>query len=411
MISKNVFKTAIPLLFTFASASNSLAATREELESKLYKNNLQLKSLESELDSQNNLKNSEYASYLPSLNAVGGWARNKTDEDNEKGQVGYLEGSFNLFSGLKDYSQLKLEKQKLAVAQINYDLKKQETREELTEILTSMISLHQLEKILDEEFKITQNQKIMAAKKVSAGLTSNVDNLEFELRESEIQIQRRNNAQLHVEAHEKLNALFNEEIKDEDLNDLEFLNFETIKKNLTAQNFKNHPEIRKALVEEEIAQSEKQAATSDFLPKLELTYAFGRLTPSEDKTDYNESQIAVLVTIPLFSGLDTYWKRKAAVANSAAKELNNSQTKLDIKARFERLKAKFSELLDLYQIYEKKVVSAEKYYNLTLSEYKRGVKNSPDIVGATERYFDSKKKSIEIQKELELLYVQLGQFN
>ena len=56
------------------------------------------------------------------------------------------------------------------------------------------------------------------------------------------------------------------------------------------------------------------------------------------------------------------------------------------------------------------MASAEKYYDLTLAEYKRGVKNSPDIVGATERYFDSKKKKIEIQKELELVQLQLNNY-
>lgn len=411
MISNHVFKTLTVFFLVTANFTVADAATRDELENKLYANSLELKSLESEVQAQENFKNSGYSGFMPSLSAVGGWAKNKTDEDDEKGMVGYLQGSANLFSGLSDLSRLNLEKQKLKLAQVNYDLKKQSLHEELTEVLASMIGLHRLEKILDDEFKITQNQKVMAAKKVNAGLTSQVDNLEFELRESEIQIQRRNIAQLHDEAHQKLNALFNTDIKDSELDSLEFKNIETLKKSLNTKNYQNHPENKKAIIEEELAQSEKQGFTSELLPKLDLTYAFGRLTPSEEKLKYNESEVALTLTIPLFSGLDSYWKRKASIANAGAKELNKTQTQLNTKALFERLNTKFTELMDLYQIYQKKAVSSEKYYNLTLAEYKRGVKNSPDLVGATERYFDAKKKSIEIQKEIELLYVQLDQFN
>ncbi|WP_409477699.1 TolC family protein [Pseudobdellovibrio sp. HCB154] len=411
MSSNRFFKTLSVFFLVTANFSITSAATREELENKLYANSLELKSLESEVQAQENRKNSGYSSFMPSLNAVGGWAKNKTDEDDEKGMVGYLQGSANIFSGLSGLSQLNLEKQKLSLAQVNYELRKQALREELTEVLTSMISLHRLEKILDEEYKITQTQKVMAAKKVSAGLTSQVDNLEFELRESEIQIQRRNIAQLHDEAHQKLNSLFNAEIKDNELDSLEFRTLESLKQNRSAKHHQNHPENKKAIIEEEIAQSEKQGFTSELLPKLDLTYAFGRLTPSEEKLKYNESEVALTLTIPLFSGLDSYWKRKASVANVAAKELSKTQTQLNTKALFKRLNTKFSELMDLYQIYQKKAASSEKYYNLTLAEYKRGVKNSPDLVGATERYFDTKKKSIEIQKEIELLSVQLDQFN
>ena len=386
------------------------AQTRAELEARLISSNQELKSLQQDITAQDSLRKSTYSPFLPSLNAVGGLARIKTDDDNDKGQVGYLQGSAHLFSGFKDRANFDIQAQNLELSRINYEIHLRNAKEDLIEVLTSMIGIHQLEKILDEEFKITQTQKQMAARKVSAGLTSQVDNYEFDLRESEIKIQRRNILREHEIIHQKLNALFNQEILDKELEGLSFATTGTLTNNVNLTSYENHPLVRKAKIEEQIAESEKTSVGSEFLPKIDLNYAFGRLTPIEDDMKYNESEVSLLITIPLFSGLDTYHKRKSAVASLIAKEHAKNQVILNIKSQFEQHKSRMKELEELYQIIDKKILIAEKYYNLTLAEYKRGVKNSPDLVGATERYFDSKKKKIEIQKELELVQVQLNNY-
>jgi len=384
--------------------------TRADLESRLISSNQELKSLQQDISAQESLKKSAYSPFLPSLNAVGGLAEIKTDEDRDQGQVGYLQGTANLFSGFSDRAAFDIQTQKHELARLNYEIGLRKTKEELTEVLTSMIGIHQLEKILDEEFKITQTQKQMAARKVGAGLTSQVDNYEFDLRESEIEIQRRNIVREHETVHQKLNALFDQEIQDKELESLKFGTTGTLAQDVNLTSFERHPLVLKAKLEEQIAQSEKTSVTSEYLPRIDINYSFGRLTPTEDRVKYNESEVALLVTIPLFSGFETYHKRKAAVASVAAKEHEKNQVFLNIKSQFEQLKIRAKELIELYQIIERKVASAEKYYGLTLAEYKRGVKNSPDLVGATERYFDSKKKKIEIQKELELVQVQLNNY-
>lgn len=404
-------KVNVFVIFVVLSASPFVGAqTRADFESRLISSNQELKSLQLEIAAQDSLRKSTYSPFLPSLNAVGGLARLKTDEDNDKGQVGYLQGSANLFSGFKDRANFENKKQTLELARINYEIQLNKTKEELTEILTAMIGIHQLEKILNEEFKITQTQRQMAARKVSAGLTSQVDNYEFELRESEIEIQRRQISREHDTIHQKLNALYNQEILDKELDALSFATTGMIAKDVNFSVYENHPLVRRAKLEEQIADSEKTSITSEFLPKIDLNYSFGRLTPTEDKVKYNESEVALLITIPLFSGFETYHKRKSSAANLAAKEHAKNQVMLNIKSQFEQMKSRAKELVELYQIVDKKILSAEKYYNLTLAEYKRGVKNSPDLVGATERYFDSKKKKIEIQKELELVQVQLNNY-
>ncbi|OYZ13487.1 MAG: hypothetical protein B7Y39_17580, partial [Bdellovibrio sp. 28-41-41] len=51
---------------------------------------------------------------------------------------------------------------------------------------------------------------------------------------------------------------------------------------------------------------------------------------------------------------------------------------------------------------EENIVRAEKYYKLTQSEYARGVKNSPDMLSASEKIFEVKNKRLEILKDFNL---------
>jgi outer membrane protein len=116
------------------------------------------------------------------------------------------------------------------------------------------------------------------------------------------------------------------------------------------------------------------------------------------------------LTIPLFSGLETVSKTRSQSFNVAAREKDRMQALRDLAAEFKSLGTKWTELNELSTINEKRLESAKKYYELTLSEYRRGIKNSPDLVGATERWFESQKRKFEIKKELEEIRVKLAGF-
>ena len=144
------------------------------------------------------------------------------------------------------------------------------------------------------------------------------------------------------------------------------------------------------------------------MPTLDLTYAFGRITPSEESPiKFNESKFGVALTIPLFSGFETYYKTKSSNQQVLAAEKLKSQALIDVNTDFKILKNKINEIASLISINEKKLINTQKYFELTLGEYRRGIKNSSDLVGATDRLFATKKKKFELHKELEILKVKL----
>jgi outer membrane protein TolC len=351
--------------------------------------------------------------FLPTLSAVGGWQKNTVDDprDSEKGYNGYLEGKLNIFRGFKDQSFSERKELDRKIANIELEMKKREVRAEITQVLGDMISLHKLQAILQEELSVNKNQKQMAQKKVSAGLTSRVDNLEFELRESEILLEQKQIDQEHDENHQKFFKVAGTHFQDTDLTHVDFSpesEFLNLKRQM---NLDQNLDYQKANLYQSQAEIEKSEIRSDFLPTLDFTYAVGRLTPTEeDSFKFNESKYGVQLTIPLFSGFETYYKTKSVSLLSQSFENTKNHIRNVVNSDFEILSMKLKELTYAFQINEKKISNTEKYYNLTLAEYKRGIKNSPDLVSATERYFSAKKKKLEILKTLEILKVKIENF-
>ena len=381
-----------------------------KLESLIYEKNLDYQAQVNSVESKQTLSKSGYSGFYPTLNAVGGWEQNKTDDltVTQKGYLGYLEGRANLFRGLKDRALADQGDIDAKFSRLDLELKKRDLRLQLTDVVSDMIYLHGLQEVLQEELKVTLSQRQMAAKKVSAGLTGSVDNLELDLRENEIEIEIKQIDQLHSENHQKLVKLFGEDIKDSELDQVSFSEVTKIAAFSKEMRYENSLSVQKAELLKSKYESEKSEAKSDFLPSLDLTYSVGRLTPSEDTpTKFNESKYGIVLTVPLFSGFDTYYKSKSATQQIAAADKLRYQAQIDMESEFKILKNKIDEKISLNSINNKKLNIAQKYFELTLGEYRRGVKNSPDLVGATDRLFSSKKKKFELLKDLEVLKIKL----
>jgi outer membrane protein len=352
--------------------------------------------------------NGSHSGFYPTLDAVAGWEDRNEEIDPAKGKVGYLRGQWNLFNGFKDSATNDRAQAELLAKEADLEIKKRDLKLALREAISEMLYLHGLQEILTEEIKVAQTQKQMASKKVAAGLTSSVDDLEFDLRSDELEIQKRRIDQSHIEAHQKLFRIFGEELVDSDIGKINFRGIDEIYQVLKNTKIDNNPTVLKAQANYLASESERMVARSEFIPKLDFEYALGRVSPTEElDAKFNEYRVGLFLTIPLFSGFNSSYKIKSAAAQLGARDKDKTQVSYNIRTEFETIKEKMKEALDLYQINERKRVTAKKYFDMTLGEYRRGIKNSPDLVGATERLFDSEKQKYELQKDLEILSTKL----
>ncbi|MNL53759.1 hypothetical protein D3C87_1770300 [compost metagenome] len=64
---------------------------------------------------------------------------------------------------------------------------------------------------------------------------------------------------------------------------------------------------------------------------------------------------------------------------------------------------KQKELSNLKGLFQQRLGLTKKYYEMTLAEYKRGVKNSADLDGATTSYYENQRRLIELERDLTLV--------
>ncbi len=402
-------KLSLLIFLAYLSSQQCLALEGlGNLENNLLKKNLEIKALENNIESKQALVGATRSGLYPTLTAIGGVGQNRTDDIlvNEKGYIGYLEGRLNLFRGFRDQASHNIKELDLKFSILELESRKRELRSQLVEIASDMIFYHKFQNILEDELKIAQSQKKMALKKVSAGLTGSVDNLEFELRESEVLIEQKQVSQQHLEAHQKLIKIMGEDISDAAMNGLEFSGVEKLQQASREIKIENTIDYQKISLTQERLEQEKKEIKADFLPALDFNYSFGRITPSdENPVKFNENKLSLLLTIPLFSGFDNYYKTKSVTFAQEAAVYSKNQRIKDIQADLDIARARILQLSSLFEINEKRALQSQKYFDLTLVEYRRGIKNSPDLVSASDRLFNSKKRKYEILKELETLNI------
>jgi outer membrane protein len=159
-------------------------------------------------------------------------------------------------------------------------------------------------------------------------------------------------------------------------------------------------EIAEAQADLQMSQKDASIAKSGFLPAVDLEAKYGRIANEERVfSDNNNYSVMLKVSVPLFSGFETINQTRAANANVAAKDVATSRKSLSAYAETENLFSQLSTLSDRLNLEEKNLSKSEDYYKITLGEYKRGVKNSPDMVGASERLLEARIRNLEYRKD------------
>jgi len=341
------------------------------------------------------------AAFLPAFSANTGWLDKKTTTEPEKGYLGYLEGRVNLYRGGRDSAERVLSGIELSRAELQLEQRRRELLRQVRDLFAVMVSSQEMLMIELEERKTNEEQKRMAAKKVSAGLTSEVDTIEFELREQAIEGTIRKFRSQLEQARASLAVLIGEseirEVAGEIPAPADWA--------LPEEPFVKSLVYRTSVLENTKAGTRHDALFGEYLPELSLRAAYGRITGTERpfSSDKLESSYGVLLSIPLFSGFDTRYRRSQASFEQEAAEKSVTQGRAEIEAVARNVGTEKKALLDLYKINEKRLERLAKYFQLTISEYRRGVKNSPDLVGATENLFDARKRRVELQKDLSVL--------
>lgn len=292
-----------------------------------------------------------------------------------------LEARLNLFNGGKD--RLAGQQQALAVLSQTHEKETGQRR-----ILTRVRSLwnawvHHNSAVTIIKAALEQNSKHLTAaqKRQRAGLATIADELIFQQYALELE-QELAREEEEVDDHAKmLQAVLN-------LSELPTLPGEAkmvhldelIERTFVAD---DHPESQKHAIKSQGLALERMKQARWWTPRLDI---YGAITQYSDRQQFFERSqdrddvaIGAMITIDLYDGGSSLAERRAKVFETRAQELLKEQRSRELTAEHEKSVVHVRLTHKLLEKAQASLKLAEKYRQVTVSEFQRGVKNSPDV--------------------------------
>lgn len=340
-------------------------------------------------------------SFLPSLEVRGAQQSSKSGSIESKNQPAMgAELKVNLFNGGRD--QIESEIRKITTdARAAHELRTLSEELQVTrKIFWEIIFIQEREALINSMIKINSQNLQAAEKRIRSGVATESDRVEFEMKavdltrnlaESQLQLTaRKREFSVLAGLDNNTELIFPREL-------LHNHDFETV--------LKHEPKDHAFLYREYEIQSQTKALAAKsqsraWWPQLDAyaAYSSGPESVSDTKT---ETTIGLKMTLNFANGLEATHEASALEKESLAAahitKLKRQEVDLHIASELADLRFLHDQVHDA----ESNISRAEKYYKLTQSEYARGVKNSPDVLGASERLFDTKMKRIEIIRDFQ----------
>lgn len=369
----------------------------------IFENNLDIQANKTKIEStQFDLKINK-SLFLPelSINTGLGSEYTKDKNDTDKGPFLYVDGKINLYRGGKDLNQDKILQSTNHKLISDNETILRKTKIEAYKLISNIDALQIDTKYLNDEIKDNDFQLKMAKKKVDAGLTTSADLLDFQIKNETLQNEINSN-QFKIEDLEKeLKNLFGNKLTFDQIKS--DMNFYELKIN-TPANAKDLPLFQSIRSELNAITLEVKNLNGEYLPTVDIEAKYGSITPNnklfENKTEH---QIALNVNIPLFSGFSTDAKKSKAILESTQKERELRQTEIELEKSIEQDKKKIELNEKIKLTLEKSLEKATKYKELTIFEYKKGIKNSSDVINASDKKLELSRKINELKQESKIL--------
>lgn len=346
-------------------------------------------------------------SFLPSLKIYGAQERFELGGTYRRTQPTYgAEISVNLFNGTKD----KLFDDAVDKRKERMGLEKRVTLYQeiikAKEIYWNLVYLESALNVLNEIQEINLKNLNSAQRRIKAGVTTSTDRFEFEIKKIEIKrgIDQINMQQKLLE-RELVALLGYDEGSKINLTDrLEHLE--------NMENFNNHSEIQhQFLAKPSLAQAEENEIAAkiqgrSWWPKVDAYLGQNQYNVRTgnifDRQEGKETVAGIRLTMNLFDF--TSGNSEASALKSEA-EGSKSEAKYLLKQIENEAHSEIASLDFLHrQLHdaEDNIQRAQGYFKMTMNEYGRGVKNSPDVLGSVDKLFEMKTKYYEILRDFHI---------
>lgn len=349
-----------------------------------------------------------FRSFFPRASIFGAQEAFSIDDAKIKTEPTYgIEFTSQLFNGGHDLIESKVRDLETEKRELIYRKVVAEEVLEARDLFWDMLSLQKRISLLKEMLATNAKNLQSALKRIRSGVATASDKFEFEMKEVDL---KRDLSKSEMSFRQK-QAQFQQVLGLELRTQLKLV--QKFEHNHDFSDVLNPgPKLREYLYQDGLIEAEQRDLLSQqedrsLLPKLEAFAGYKRYNEREEedtpfgpgKKDEGVAGLRLVLDIDnLFATRsESHALKSEAVAQRERARYLKDVTNINIKNDFEEIRF----LDELVHDAEENITRAKKYYELTLSEYVRGVKNSPDVLGASEKLFEREFNLIEIIRDFQ----------
>ncbi len=403
-------KVALLLILGMVPAvvqASPVEVTSAKLKELLETRNAKVAALKLDADAAQEREGALLRSFLPSIEVSTAQESFKKGQGDQKSQPAYgVEAKMNLFNGGRDSLRediRSLDSQKKAIA-IRRGLA--EELDKARPVYWNALYLRDKILLLREMIEVNKSSLASALRRIKNGVATDSDRFEFEMKTVDL-LRELKDAELKFKSESRLLILL---LGLPAQSELQLNEKWTHDHDLDAL-IKHRSADHEFLLQENELQADQMKlmateAGRAWWPRVDAYAGYNqfnqRIEEFPDAQDRRESVVGIRLSASLPAGFEASREsaalRKEAQAQRLKSDFLRQEVENHLSAEFEELKSLHDQVHDA----DENIERAGRYNKLTQSEYLRGVKNSPDVLGASEKLYGMKNKRLEIMRDFQI---------
>ncbi|MBI2069369.1 MAG: TolC family protein [Elusimicrobia bacterium] len=357
-------------------------------------------------------------SYWPQIKAEGGSERFQTGRYATATQpYGSAEARINIYQGGKDALEEKGRESQSRIA--GAEAKKVFSAEllEARKLYWMIVCVREMVRILESALEQNERNLKAAQRRIQSGLAAETDRLEFEIHRTQLK--------------EEIASL-NHEAQLIQISLAPLLGLDITTRFTTPENIphghdddllaasievKENPLVETLSAKSVLIETQSLQAQRWWMPSLDLYGAYQLYTLRDrdylTQTLRDDRVVGVNLRMFLFDGFRSRADARSFSLAQKGFELQRAQAALTIEAQVKRAKEEMRHLHELIHNGENLIEQSSKYLAGILDEYRRGVKNSLDVLGASQKYLGFQRQYAQRRRDYQvarsLLFSLIGQ--
>lgn len=351
-------------------------------------------------------------SYLPQLTLSAGGETFKTGTNDSMAQpYGTAEAKVNLFRGGRDLLEERARRENVNQSIAEFEQGFQNTLSTVRELYWELLYRKELAKNLSEAMAQNEKNGQSAIRRIRAGMATETDKVEFELNALRLKqelarvVLEMGNVQHLMSAHLNFNEGTRISVSDE------LPHSHEKSPNISLESLSAHRDVKLANSQKGFWEAKSSQAYRWWAPSVDLYGSYSLYTFRDrdylQQSDRYEPVLGIRLTVNVFDGLESRTAGAADALRSEAMASKVAQIERVLKAKTQTTYQELEVTHDLIHSSEEIMEKAKRYLERTLSEYAKGIKNSLDVLSATNRYYENRAKVMEMKRDYLLARVHL----